>query len=1115
MVSAIKQKLRKIRQTKINAKQIAIISLLVLFGCLLIYFVGQYLIAHAVEDTQGSLTDLLDAAEKAGTNATSDQISKNPLIQYEDHFVQHDLFTNILRQGSWAVIRLVYSLVNVLGSLLSKVNTLFGFTDKISHSLYGEIYKTVVAVLMAVTLGWIGIKVLIADSQISFNSVFKNIAISMALMIALPGIMADLNDVTNHFYALVDSSTTTNVEIDGENINMNAPEGKGVMTIATRMVADQTYDLYFPLTDDSLSFKDYFSDGKRLEHGRQGIQDNTSLSLVDPTEFYASDPDKLPTEIQKNKDNRAVLLYGIQNMPSRTERGKNKPVVKKMDADGFLVSMFKNDNFVKGYYRYTWNTFFIVTTLAALGAAYLFSLFSLSRCYLEMAFQLVFAIPILATDFESGQKTKSIMKSILNSFLTIMFTVVSFYMFELFMEWLYRARTEQGLNAFLMWIFILTAVILLISGSQTILRWYGIDVGVQDGFSMTKWLVTGTLIRGLSRSIKTMRDFLTGKGTSERSGQSSKQQQDPRDETQGDSPFDQQQEDDFQSKFSDFVSGPAQKAGYARQRGFAGLGKDAINRAKTSASDLKDDLSDKANAMTGGVLSGMDQMKDAYQQGKDRAKWSNGDFDASMDQQETNEADEQENNQSSANDQESMKKKQMKNVQTKNSSQSNNAAQGSMDQREEQETLSQIQQVKFGDEQDAMPKGGTLNAQFDKQLNDDNLDNAAPTDDELNALDQQRQAESESLSSPQSHAITEEQRFEASRYQTTSSPTSQGTPESAMNAAENTVESMTRQEMANPSSTAQGMQQMTASNAMENTVESVTRQEMANPSSVSQGMQQTPAASAMGSSATQEKVDPSASATISSNMQQMPLPSGTKVATNHMSTRLFRVEGDTLQDKADTLAQGVFQMASQPEAVQQGAQQVLSNPSYQVPEATQGQVAAHVGQLSQQYKGKTLLQGKALTAQVKSEIAPMLSSAGVSDNNVESIAQEVSTVMTGHTPTTERYAKGVQGATIAKPEQFRHNIERQMGGTLGTPEREYVKSVAQSVSQKGLRGRDAANHVSNQIKQAPKELFQKRMLEQVESVAGDAIEATNPQFESNIREVGRLEEEFYLEKDRK
>ncbi|MDW2886717.1 pLS20_p028 family conjugation system transmembrane protein [Exiguobacterium artemiae] len=131
------------------------------------------------------------------------------------------------------------------------------------------------------------------------------------------------------------------------------------------------------------------------------------------------------------------------------------------------------------YYRYHPNWLTILVTLGVMGFTLFSIAYKLARLSFELAFNYVLAILVAPADLHSGQKTKKVIQSILNTFLVIILIFVSIKLYTIGTA--YLADTLDGL-VYLIALIAFSAA--LIDGPNMVERLFGIDAGLKRGWGV-------------------------------------------------------------------------------------------------------------------------------------------------------------------------------------------------------------------------------------------------------------------------------------------------------------------------------------------------------------------------------------------------------------------------------------------------------------------------------------------------------------------------------------------------------------------------------------------------------------------------------------------------------
>lgn len=521
-----------------------------------------------------------------------------------DHYQFFSLKTTLKDMGRsvlWFFLSGLYKVVYLIENMLTEVLGFYGFVEFMkTHSIYTSIISLLISALMAGTLVWIGVKILLNQGQVpQFKNVLQNTIVSGILIIGMPFLMDTLQEGVEIIY---DVSTVNYKDTLPEDI-LQPDKTENFQTkgkLSTTILDDNFYDLYisFQKSEDLDSLNEYFESPQKLKHG---IKSPDSIRYIKENEFF--EIEEIPSDFASD-DFEELLNQQINYYPS--EDGNISEYVEEIKDLGWLASLMPGNILNTGYYRYSWNTLPIVIFLISLGIAILFVIFSMVSIYIEMAFQLIASPVVLATDLETGQKSKKVMQDIMTGFLTIAFEIIAFEIYIVFYTWL----MNQNFNIVLQSAGIISATLALFRGSRTILTWFGVDLGLaegQSGFgSLMRLAGLGMLLGG--KASKVTRGMLDGK---EEIAEKQKSIFDNFKE-EGDTPIPPDADDKKESKFSEL----SEKFGYASTRGAKGLIKDGIEFVEDELTGKLDETSDAFKQVKDKLSDTTNEVVDAYEYGK-------------------------------------------------------------------------------------------------------------------------------------------------------------------------------------------------------------------------------------------------------------------------------------------------------------------------------------------------------------------------------------------------------------------------------------------------------------------------------------------------------------------
>ncbi|MCK1994915.1 hypothetical protein GW626_01525 [Peribacillus muralis] len=171
---------------------------------------------------------------------------------------------------------------------------------------------------------------------------------------------------------------------------------------------------------------------------------------------------------------------------------------KKVELDDGWFTAFKEK-----YYRWDWNFWTIAITLAITAFTMLTIAIKLAKLFFELTFNYVLAIIIAPADIHSGQKTKQILQSILNTFLV---TIMIFLSMKIYLIGTEFITDKLDGVAYLIALFAFSLAV--IDGPNIVERLFGIDAGMKSSWGA----VAGgyTIAKGVTGATKGAANTLKG-----------------------------------------------------------------------------------------------------------------------------------------------------------------------------------------------------------------------------------------------------------------------------------------------------------------------------------------------------------------------------------------------------------------------------------------------------------------------------------------------------------------------------------------------------------------------------------------------------------------------------
>ncbi|HAY1107229.1 TPA: hypothetical protein JZZ53_002555 [Enterococcus faecium] len=452
----------------------------------------------------------------------------------------------------WAVVKGMFTVTDSIQNMIPDVLDLFNFIESTGlNNVYQSAVNTIVIGLMILSLMFVGYKMITGKGTVDLKSVGMNVVMSIALILLMPTMISSGIQFAKTFYK--DSTTITNSD-DG---------------VAWSLIKQGVTDLAYINKTDQYSSIDKTEDRNNLT--RKNFQQTDLTQVL---------TDKVIDKLEKENPIADNLRYEL------VENSNNEFVATKF-SDNFLSTF--SDSLKSGYYRYQANLWGISIGLTALAIAYVFSAFVIITAILELAFKRVLGVLVFATDIETGQRSKVVLSDILQCYLTVGFQGFGLSMFAMFINFL---NSGQGIstNIFIKTIAYICAVFVLIKGSGTVMRYFGVDIGLKEGYGQ----LASAFGMGAMLFRKGSNGFNRAKGSGNGNGSDSGEGED------------RKPEKNFGETLSKKAGKTGRALGYAHERGLSGLASDGATIASERATKPFKSMRDIANDTKNKFKEGLD-----------------------------------------------------------------------------------------------------------------------------------------------------------------------------------------------------------------------------------------------------------------------------------------------------------------------------------------------------------------------------------------------------------------------------------------------------------------------------------------------------------------------------
>ncbi|WP_180231307.1 pLS20_p028 family conjugation system transmembrane protein [Bacillus thuringiensis] len=516
---------------------------------------------------------------------------KNPWIQYSN------FLGSVVQSFEGWIIQGLLVMISALEDIIPKTFSLLGLLEDAGlNNFASSMIKGMFWAILVLVIAWLGIKTIIYHKPPHFKTVGVNIVVMVGLLAGLNELMADMQKISENFY----EGVTKDGKMEDNSLAFN-------------LVKHNTADLVY------LSQTGFDPIKKGNSKEAVSKDDSGKNSLNKKMYLNASLGDLLTPDMVGKLEGKAVeetkfLAYRVTN------DGVSEALEK---IDGSFFDPF-SDIFPSGYIRYPMNFFTIFWGLIALGIAYLYTIFVFVMTIFEIGMKKIIAPFVFVTDLESGQKTKMVLQDIMNGFLVFAFTGLSLRFYIIAVNYL----SDVDINGFLYIVSMICLTTALIKGSESILKYFGIDVGLKEGKNNLMGAL-GTLSsanaarKGLTNMGRSVKDKLSGQGRADtpKRSESDEKSNNIEDNSDGISSGNQKNSG-LQPKKIARNTGAA--LGYMKNRGIGGMVNDAghkMGESVTGAVDKgKEAVSGVAKGVTGSVKGTIDEFKGGQSEGKQKAQ---------------------------------------------------------------------------------------------------------------------------------------------------------------------------------------------------------------------------------------------------------------------------------------------------------------------------------------------------------------------------------------------------------------------------------------------------------------------------------------------------------------
>ena len=387
------------------------------------------------------------------------------LTRYGSYFEGQNLILTGLRELFYLVLSFLYSFIKGCGDLLSKAYNVLTFdTQSRVNEIFGGALSTefLTAVVLIVVV-CIGIAFILNSNSIKGSKIIQNIMFGLLVVFILPTFINSVNGI-------IASSDMGNISTSSVN----------------KIFSANIVDLKYCFGGDTVI------DPTGEVHN--GFPDDYDYSLLPMDELI------------KGSETPGIDEVFTKTLLNRGSVDEELGECSSGEIFGNFISFLSSY-----YYRYKVDMFPIFLSEIATILVMVFTFFKVVRLCYELIVNHFFAYIFAITDIASGAKLREALKSILSTYVVLIYCSVAISLFNTFQDWIFDSSIFNNFEAS---ICIIPVAMAVIDGPNLIERLFGIDAGIKSGFHTAMGLMhAGKTALGMGKAAWNLGKDVTGAKT--------------------------------------------------------------------------------------------------------------------------------------------------------------------------------------------------------------------------------------------------------------------------------------------------------------------------------------------------------------------------------------------------------------------------------------------------------------------------------------------------------------------------------------------------------------------------------------------------------------------------
>ncbi|OZS39960.1 hypothetical protein DF186_11935 [Enterococcus hirae] len=504
------------------------------------------------------------------------------LQEYSNYLQYQDVFSWICNTFLWGLIKGLYN----LNTLLEKtIYQSFDLKDLLNAAGVNELFQSLISKILAlfcvVTLIYLGLKFFMSKHPPKIKNILVNLVMAMILIFGGSSLIDEGLNISKSFYGDVTAANKSD--------KTGSP--------AFQIIQNNVIDVSTLLATDPNKVESLPTDKRNALTAKNFKTANINgIITPDQAKDMANKDKSGLSDIQKDR------LRALQYRLELDDNGKEIPV--EISDEGLAKYVYTS-----GYRRYISSPGIILAGESSLAVAYLFILFTIVTCIIELVFKKFYLVIAASTDFETGQRMKSAIEDISQSFLLLAFTILELRIYTLMLSGIGDLHAAGKINGFLYVVALIVLTIALFKGSQSVTKIFGVDTSLKNGSnSLLSMFALGNIAKNVGSGAKNLasagKSGLSNLNDIRKNGFGNRKDITPNNE--GEQPDDKAPTvpnskktiSEMFGKAKNGVSKAAEGFGYVNERGLKGTAEDLTEKAKDALEEKLDGTRAKELAET-------------------------------------------------------------------------------------------------------------------------------------------------------------------------------------------------------------------------------------------------------------------------------------------------------------------------------------------------------------------------------------------------------------------------------------------------------------------------------------------------------------------------------------